>query len=70
MRAASSKKAPSIDPMTIPAIAPPESPRLRETAAGVADPVAVGDRVADAAGVIVENAIVDAVVAATGKTTP
>lgn len=56
-------------PMTIPAIAPPESPRLRETTPEPADGVAVDACVADAVGVIVENAIVEAEVAATGKAT-
>jgi len=71
MSAASNRKAPSIAPITIPAMAPPESPRVRrETAVGAAEPVAVAEFVAEPVGCAVEKAIDDADVAAIGKTTP
>lgn len=58
-------------PITIPAMAPPESPRVRrETAVEAAEPVADVELVAEPVDCAVENAIDDADVAAIGKTTP
>lgn len=58
---------PTTDPMTIPAMAPPDNPFFEADAPGVAEAVAEDDEVGDAVGELVENVMKAVIV---GKTTP
>jgi len=68
MRIASNKNAPKMEPMTIPAIAPPDSVRRCEVVAAVE--LGNAELVGDDVGLAVENTMDEAEVTAIGKTTP